>query len=618
MSKEVIKPSQFGKVDPAKLQTIEISDAQRQELQELYGEQSGSFRVGKLMIGTIAEIDSNGIIVDIKYKSNGFVSRNEFSPHEYKDLQKGQEIDVILDELENIDGDIVLSYEKAKAQKAWNTITKLFEENKPVEGIITHTVKGGLSVDIGIPAFLPGSQVDLQRVTDFSQYVGQTITAEIIKLNKKRGNVIISRRKYLADQRLESRKKAMDTVQENQILRGVVKNITNYGVFIDIGGVDGLLHITDMTWGRIAHPSELVKIGDSITVKVLSIDKDNSKISLGIKQLKGNPWENLDKAVEVGSIIKGKISSIADYGLFVEVQEGIEGLVHISEISWTNRVHDLRKHYNVGDIIEAKVVSLDKENRRMSLSVKQMTDNPWKQVSKQFAIGQKIKGTISNITDFGIFIQLIPGVDGLAHISDLSWTRHINHPADIYAAGQEVEAVILSIDEDNKRVSLGIKQLETDPWETVAQDFPVGTIVEGEVSKVVNNNAFIRLANGIEGLLVRAEERPEVGQKSQFRIVDINRGERKLWLSLNLDMPIEEIVNEVRAAKEAKNAAKNTAARPAKQAQQQPAAPVKKKAPAQQQPAHHNAEPVKMTKSTLQLELEKLAAKQQENAESEE
>jgi small subunit ribosomal protein S1 len=296
---------------------------------------------------------------------------------------------------------------------------------------VTHKVKGGLSVDIGIPAFLPGSQIDLQRVTDFDQYVGQTVTANIIKVNKKRGNVIISRRKFMHEQRADSRKKILEKLNVGETIQGIVKNITNYGAFIDIGGVDGLLHITDMTWGRIAHPSELLRLGETITVKVLSFDKDNEKISLGLKQLTGNPWSQLAATITVGSKIKGSISSITDYGLFVEVEKGVEGLVHISEISWTDRISNLADKYKVGQEIEALVVSLDKDNRRMSLSVKQLEKNPWDAIKEQFNIGDKVKGIISNITDFGIFVQLLPGVDGLVHISDLSWTEHIDHPADL-------------------------------------------------------------------------------------------------------------------------------------------------------------------------------------------
>jgi small subunit ribosomal protein S1 len=548
MAKELIRPEQFATVgiktdfDPSLLQ---LSEDLLNELQMLYKGAVETFQLGKLVTGTVVSIEDNGVLVDIKYKSRGLVPRYEFGDHELKRLKAGDEIEVILDQLEDTDGRIVLSYEKAKEMRAWDAVNKLFEKGLPAEGVVTHKVKGGLNVDIGIPAFLPGSQIDLQRVTDFDQYVGQTIKACILKLNKKRGNVIISRRKYLHDMRSEERKKILETLSEGQIIQGIVKNITNYGVFIDIGGVDGLLHITDMTWGRVAHPSEMVRIGDSIAVKVLSFDKNNEKISLGLKQLQTNPWDKISDELAIGKRIKGRVSSITDYGLFVEVAPEVEGLVHISEISWTDRITDLNRLYKVGEEIEVLIVSLDKENRRMSLSVKQLGKNPWEAVNEQFKPGQTIKGKISNITDFGIFVQLLPGIDGLVHISDLSWTEHIEHPSDRYKAGQEVEAIILGIDKDNKKISLGIKQLSIDPWEKVAEQHPVGSIVDGEISKITNFGAFVRLPNNIEGLMhntvltqeqgKKAEEFFMVGQKAQFRIVNINKEERKLALSTLLE-----------------------------------------------------------------------------------
>lgn len=597
MSKEVIKSTQFAHVAKDwSDESLHLNKEQSKELNELYESIVDRFKPGKIVIGKVVAIDSNGILVDIGYKSYGLIPFYEFSEHELKKLVPSSEIEVILDELENLEGNLSLSYEKAKALRAWDHITKLFEENKPVEGIVTHKVRGGLSVDIGIPAFLPGSQVDVQRVTDFDHYVGQTITAYIIKINQKRGNVIISRRKFLNDQRQESRKKVLEGLKENSVIQGVVKNITNYGVFIDIGGVDGLLHITDMTWGRITHPSELLKIGDKVTVKVLSFDKDTEKISLGMKQLTDNPWATIPEDVKIGAQVRGKISSITDYGLFVEIQKGVEGLVHISEVSWTDRIHDLHKHFKVGDIIDVLIVSLDKENRRMSLSVKQLQKNPWQAIGEQFKVGQKIKGQISNITDFGVFVQLLPGIDGLVHISDLSWTEHITHPADIYKKGQEVEAIVLSVDEANKRIALGIKQLQPNPWELIEQEYPVGKIIEGEVSKITNFGAFIKLPIGIEGLVHISElaknnvdnvgDILKVGQKYQFRVIKVSKEEHKLGLSLKLTDDEE--------SKEKKSARKEAAATQEKSAR-------KEKKSEQTQ----GAKP----KSMLQIELEKHAAR---------
>jgi len=601
MAKEIIRSDQFGKADLKALQedNLELNEAQLQELSELYEGSVGDFRQGNLITGKIIRIDSDGVLVDINYKSDGLVPRYEFADHELKKFSVGDDIEILIEELESVEGNIVVSYEKAKALKAWDAIMKLYDEGKPVEGTVTHKVKGGLSVDIGIPAFLPGSQIDLHKVLDFDQFLGHSVTAYIIKVNKKRGNVIISRRKYLSEQRAESRKKILDTLSENQVIQGTVKNITNYGVFIDIGGVDGLLHITDMTWGRISHPSEMVKIGDSIAVKVLSFDKDNEKISLGLKQLQDNPWENIDDAVKVGARTKGTISSITDYGLFVEIAKGVEGLVHISEISWTDRINDLKGKYKPGQEIEIYVVSMDKDNRRMSLSVKQLEQNPWESINEKLQVGQQIKGPITNITDFGVFIEVAPGVDGLAHISDLSWTEHIDHPSDIYKRGDQVEAVILNVDPSNKKISLGIKQLSDDPWAQIEQEYPVNKIIEGTVSKITNFGAFVKLPTGIEGLVHiselgkgdvdKVEDVLKVGETKQFRVINVSKDSRKLGLSTNLE--------------------------PKKEDEKPKRAEVKpeKKAPKQPRKETVHVQPSSKPKSILQMALEKHVAQQKDN-----
>jgi len=595
MSKERIKPSQFAHAWIIDFdEASQLSEAQKQSMQELYDTEVSKYTGGQLVVGKVLNVDSDGVLVDIKYKSNGIIPLYEFSEQEIKNIKIGEDIEVIIDELENVNGDVVLSYENAKAVRAWDRITKLFEENKPVEGVVTHKVKGGLSVDIGVPAFLPGSQVDLYRVTDFDSFVGKKIVAEIVKLNKKRGNVIISCRKYLSECRDKSRKQILDNIEAGQVIMGTVKNITNYGVFIDVGGVDGLLHITDMTWGRISHPSELLKIGENVTVKVLSIDKDNNKISLGMKQLGDNPWQDIEKQIHVGSIVKGHIASIADYGLFVEIRKGVEGLVHISEISWTDRINNLKDRFKVGEEIEVLVVSLDIDNRRMSLSIKQLSKDPWSTVLETYKKDDHIKGKITNIADFGIFVQIIPGVDGLVHVSDLSWTEHIAHPSDLYKVGQEVEAVILSIDEEHKKVALGVKQLSQDPWKALEKEMPVGSIVTGTITKIGNYGAFVKLSNKVEGLIYNSEleqqkENPaEVGQTRELRVININPSERKIGLSLKL----EESKDEQQAVSEKP---KKKAAKQAEAVERMPAAP-------------------KM-KSALQIELEKHAARQAESQE---
>jgi small subunit ribosomal protein S1 len=519
-----------------------LSEDQQKELNELYDDVASKFQIGKVITGKVVSKDSGGVLVSIDYKSNGFIDSSEFSDFEMQKFEPDVEIEVLLDRLEDEDGYVVLSYQKAKALKAWDTISDLAEADEPVRGVVLHKVKGGLSVDIGIPAFLPGSQVDVQRITDFDQFVGQEVVCKILKVNKKRGNVIISRRKYIEEQRSEDRKKALESLAEGSVIQGVVKNITSYGAFVDIGGIDGLLHITDMSWGRTAHPSEILKLGDTVTVKIISFDKEHEKISLGIKQLSKSPWEGIEDRYPVGGKIKGIVSSIADYGLFIEIEKGVEGLIHISEISWTERINNLTRHYSIGDEIEVIVVSIDKENRRMSLSVKQLNEDPWRSVAERFKVGDKIKGKISNITDFGLFVQIMDGVDGLVHISDISWTDHVAHPSDKYNKSDEVEALILSIDPENRKVSLGVKQLSKDPWIDIEKQYTVGSEIEGTVSKITGFGAFVKLETGVEGLVhiselsenevARVEDILSIGEARKFRVIKVSPEDRKIGLSL--------------------------------------------------------------------------------------
>jgi len=621
MARERIRPGQFKSVDQVLLEqeqdeALSLNEQQQADLAQLYEGTAEKFKVGTIVESTVLELLEDGVTVDIQYKSHGFVPFHEFNEHERASLEPGKKIEVLIDDLENVDGNVIVSYEKAKAARAWQGIVKRYESDEPVEGVVTHRVKGGLSVDIGIPAFLPGSQVDVQRVTNFDQYVGQSITAKILKINPKRGNVIISRRKYLNEQLSETRKQILSNLDVGQTIQGIVKNITNYGVFIDIGGVDGLLHITDMTWGRISHPSEIVNLGETVTVKVLSFDRANEKISLGMKQLHENPWEKLGDEIQIGSRITGNVSSITDYGLFIEVAPNVEGLVHISEVSWTDRISDLREHYEPGQEVEVLVVSLDKENRRMSLSIKQLEENPWQQIVNQFREGQVVSGPITNITDFGIFIQLLDGIDGLVHISDLSWTEHIKHPSQLYKEGQEVRAMVTEIDGEKKKISLSIKALEDNPWEKIEEQYPTGTRVEGEISKVTDFGAFIKLESGIEGLVHISEiahtpvevvdnalkiydsdkkeqvaETLTVGDTKEFQVIKVSRAEQKLGLSL-------------KALKD-KPASKKTTQRtskPASDKKEQQQKPQAQKAQKQQR----QSEPSSQMKSALQIELEKM------------
>lgn len=500
------------------------------------------FKAGILISGKIVEKESKGIIVSIDYKSDGLVPSYEFSNHELARLAIGDEIEVMIDALEDADGNLILSYQKAKSIRVWNEITKIYEDNGSIIGRITNKVKGGLNIDIGIPAFLPGSQIDVTKVVDFDQYVGKDVACKIIKINKKRGNVIVSSRAFIEEERNEIRRKSLENLEESQIIRGTVKNITSYGAFVDIGGIDGLLHITDMSWGRISHPSEMVKIGDEVTVKILSFDKENAKISLGIKQLHDNPWHDVDKLFKEGGKVVGKVSAITDYGVFVELAPGVEGLVHISEVSWTERVQDLHSRYKIGDEVEVVILGIEKNERRMSLSIKRKDNDPWKAAFDKFKPGDKVVGVVSNVTDFGVFVRIHPGVDGLVHVSDISWTDHIESPRDRFKKGDNIEVVVLSVEEDKHRISLGIKQSQKDPWSTIENDFIIGSLVTGVVSKVTNFGVFVKFENGIEGLAYVSElsnkEIPDiarflpVGTKETFKVIKASASERKLGLSL--------------------------------------------------------------------------------------
>jgi small subunit ribosomal protein S1 len=513
-----------------------LSAAQESSLNNLYQEHGAVFAQGQLFTGKVLSKSSNGVVVDVAFKSYGTIPNNEFNSQELASLVDGATIEVLVDRLEDEHGSVVLSYQKAKSMKAWDRIVDLAKEDKPVSGIVLGKVKGGLNVDIGIPAFLPGSQVDVQRINDFDQFVGQEIICKILKINKKRGNVIISRRRFLESERQANKSKVMTNIVEGQIIQGIAKNITNYGVFVDIGGVDGLLHITDMSWGRVSHPSELIKIGDSITVKVIGLDREHEKISLGIKQLSSNPWDEVEKLYPLNSVLTGKISSITEYGLFVEIAAGVEGLVHISEVSWTERITNLHRHFQVGKEVQVVVITLDKQNRRMSLSIKQLTQDPWKTITEKYKAGDRISGKVSNVTDFGVFVELSDGIDGLVHVSDISWTDHISHPGELYKKGDSVEAVIISIDSESKKISLGIKQLHEDPWSVIETLFPVGTITEGVVSKLTSFGAFVRMANGIEGLIHSSELNDgvtvKIGETVQCKVIKVNTEDRKLGLSV--------------------------------------------------------------------------------------
>ena len=512
-----------------------------EELERLYEESLKHIQEGEIVRGRIVQIDRDAVLVDVGYKSEGIIDLAEF-PDYGRDLQVGQEVDVLLEEKEDREGQVILSKEKANRIKIWDDISKKYDNNELIEGVVVARIKGGLTVDVGLKAFLPGSQIDLRPVRNLDRLIGEKLQMRIIKLNKRRGNIVLSRRVLLEEDRQRAKEKTLASLAEGQVVEGVVKNITEYGAFIDLGGIDGLLHITDMSWGRVGHPSELFAIGDKVKVMVLKFDQENERVSLGLKQMSPDPWTNVANKFPEGSRVQGKVVSITDYGAFVELEEGIEGLVHISQMSWARRTRHPSKIVNIGDMIEAVVLSVDTDRKRISLGMKQTEPNPWTTVDERYPVGSEVEGKVRNLTDFGAFIALEEGIDGLIHISDMSWTQRVKHPSDLLKKGQKVNAVVLNVDKENERLSLGLKQMEPDPWTLVPSKYHVGQEIRVKIVKVANFGAFAELEDGVEGLIHLSElstekvENPEeivtVGQELDTKIIKIDAEARKIGLSI--------------------------------------------------------------------------------------
>ena len=512
-----------------------------EELERLYEESLKHIQEGEIVRGRIVQIDRDAVLVDVGYKSEGIIDLAEF-PDYGRDLQVGQEVDVLLEEKEDREGQVILSKEKANRIKIWDDISKKYDNNELIEGVVVARIKGGLTVDVGLKAFLPGSQIDLRPVRNLDRLIGEKLQMRIIKLNKRRGNIVLSRRVLLEEDRQRAKEKTLASLAEGQVVEGVVKNITEYGAFIDLGGIDGLLHITDMSWGRVGHPSELFAIGDKVKVMVLKFDQENERVSLGLKQMSPDPWTNVANKFPEGSRVRGKVVSITDYGAFVELEEGIEGLVHISQMSWARRTRHPSKIVNIGDMIEAVVLSVDTDRKRISLGMKQTEPNPWTTVDERYPVGSEVEGKVRNLTDFGAFIALEEGIDGLIHISDMSWTQRVKHPSDLLKKGQKVNAVVLNVDKENERLSLGLKQMEPDPWTLVPNKYHVGQEIRVKIVKVANFGAFAELEDGVEGLIHLSElstekvENPEeivtVGQELDTKIIKIDAEARKIGLSI--------------------------------------------------------------------------------------
>jgi small subunit ribosomal protein S1 len=497
--------------------------------------------VGEVAVGKVVDISNDNVLIDVGDKAESYIPLSEFR-HEDPDreIKVGDEFEVFIERRKD-EGGLQLSREKAIAIKVWDKIAQIQEEDETIEGRIESRVKGGMSVDVGVPAFLPYSHIDLRPVKDLDALIGQTFDFKVLKFNRKRNNVVISRRAILEEKRSKLREKMRTSLEEGQTIVGAITNITDYGLFIDLGGMDGLCHITDLSWGRVSHPSKLYSVGDEIQVKVLTYAKDSDRVSLGVKQLRDDPWEKVPEKYPVGASVNGKVVSITDYGVFVELEEGVEGLVHISEMSWSKKPRHPSKMVAVDDEIEIKVLKVEAETKRISLGMKQLQPNPWDVVEESYPVGSVIEGKIKNITDFGVFIGIEEGIDGLIHVSDLSWTERIKHPSEKYAKSETIQAVVLKIDKENERFSLGVKQLEPDPWVAAVNNYPIGTIVEGTITNVTDFGIFVQLEEGIEGLVHISEISKEkiqtpvgmfnVGDTLKAMVISVSSEDRKIALS---------------------------------------------------------------------------------------
>lgn len=497
-------------------------------------------RANKIVSGTISEIRPDEVAIDIGAKAEGIVPASEFD--NLDELSVGETVEVYVERVENIDGRPVLSYNRAQQQKNWATILEKCTEGGEISGRVKGKTKGGLIVNIGVDAFLPSSQIDTQAPRDLDQYIGQTFDLKIVKINKERHNIVVSRRELIETQRQQKRQEVLDTVKVGSVVRGVVKSITDYGVFVDLDGLDGLVHVTDISWKRVSHPGDVLKVGEEVEVVVTEIDREKERVSLSMKKLHGNPWDGIESKYPVGSKVRGKVTNLTQYGAFVELEEGVEGLVHLTEFSWIKHVTKPGEVLKVGDEVDVVVLEIKKDEQRISLGIKQLTDNPWDMAAHNYPVGARVHGQVRNLTNYGAFIGLEEGIDGMVHVSDMSWTRKVNHPSELLKKGDEVDAIVLECDPSNQRISLGIKQLTDDPWAVVDTMYKIGDIVKGKVTKVASFGLFVELENGIEALVhisQVSEERVEklqdhfkAGDTVEARIVKIDKAERRLGLSI--------------------------------------------------------------------------------------
>ena len=525
------------------LEQMKSGSSDKAAMASMYEQTFQNFEEGSVIEGTVVSVKKDKVVVDIGYKSEGIISAEEFSTQELAEVTPGARLLVYIQEREDSDGNLVLSKEKADKMKVWVDLEKIFKEESIVEGKIISRIKGGMMVDIGVKAFLPGSQIDLHPIRDPEQLIGKSFPMKIIKINQRRGNVVVSRRLLLEESRDQRRQRTLANLTEGQLVHGTVKNITDYGAFVDLGGIDGLLHITDMSWGRIGHPSEIFMVGDRVEVMILKYDRETGRVSLGLKQKGADPWTGVAAKYPAGTRIKGRVVSLTDYGAFIELEPGVEGLVHVSEMTWSHEVRHPSKIVSVGAQVDAQVLNVDESARKISLGMKQVAPNPWDLVETKYPVGTRIEGKVKSLTDFGAFIGLDEGVDGLIHISDMSWTKHVKHPSEIFKKGQAVEVVVLKIDKEKERLSLGYKQLTSDPWEhEIPGKHQVGNTTRGKITKLTDFGIFVELAGGVEGLIhisetgldpsVRMEDRFKVGEDVDAKIIKVDRDERKIALSL--------------------------------------------------------------------------------------
>jgi len=501
---------------------------------------SSAMEEDKVITGTVVKITDKHVVVDIGLKSEGLIPKEQVLDHTGEPkLAVGDAVEVVV-EREEQEGGYLVSYEKAQRHRLWDQLEKAAAEKTPVTGTVLSRVKGGLTVDIGVKAFLPGSQVEIRPVRNLDTYLGQHLDVRVIKLNKKRGNVVVSRKEILEEEQNDRKSVTLETLEEGTILTGVVKNLTDYGAFVELGGLDGLLHITDMSWGRLTHPRDLVQVGDEIQVKVLKFDKDKQRVSLGFKQLTPDPWLDAIERYPIGAQVKGRVLSVTDYGAFVELEQGIEGLVHVSEMTWSKRMKHPSKMVKPGDEVDTIILAVNPNDRRISLGMKQLQDNPWEQLENKYPTGATVEGRVRNLTDFGAFIEIEDGIDGLVHVSNLSWTKRIKHPSEVLKKGEKVKAVVLGVEPENRRLSLGVKQLEPDVWDTFFAQHRVGDVVKGKVLRTAQFGAFVEIAEGVEGLCHISEAVDEtgkqaelqVGSEHEFKIVKMSPEEKKVGLSL--------------------------------------------------------------------------------------